>query len=499
MNTSTLDGTESASTKTRVAIIGTGFSGIALAIYLKKAGITDFVMLEKAADVGGTWRENTYPGAECDVPSALYSFSFEHNAEWQYKWSKQAQILDYLRHVSDKHQLRGHIHFGQEVVTATWNETLCCWRVVTASGASIECQFLVSAVGQLHHPAIPSLPGEEKFSGIRFHSAQWRHDIDLTGKRVAVIGNAASAVQFIPQIAKLASRLTVFQRSANWVLPKMDRPYRPWEQWLSDKFPWVTKLYRLRLWLIGEIFLYGIMRGNPLLAWWGKRTARSYVADKIADPALRDKLTPDYPIGAKRVLFSDDYYDGLARPNVELISGAVAGLSEHGIRCADGREIPVDVLIYGTGFRTNPFLAPMKILGAGGKLLADSWRQGAHAYLGITTGGFPNLFMMYGPNTNLGHNSIVVMSEAQARYIVLCIQGLDARGAKALDVNADAESAYNKQLQNRLSAMVWSKIDASWYKDGGLITNNWAGSTYEYLGRCRHIDWTSFRLIHGAN
>ncbi len=483
----------------RIVIIGTGFAGIALAIYLKKAGITDFVILEKAAGIGGTWRENTYPGAECDVPSALYSFSFEHNAEWQYKWAEQCQILDYLHHVCDKHELNAHIRFGQEVAAATWDEKVQHWHVERHQDLALHCQFLVSAVGQLHHPAIPALANETAFRGPHFHSAQWRHDVDLSGKNVAVIGNAASALQFIPQIATSAGRLTVFQRSPNWVLPKMDRPYRTWEQWLSEKLPVVTKIYRLRLWLLGELVLFPLMRGNRLMAAWARWRARRYIASRIADPALREKLLPDYPVGAKRILFSDNYFDALARANVEVVTTPIAGLCESGVICTDGSEVPADVLIYGTGFKTNPFLAPMAIRGEGGKLLADTWGQGAHAYLGITTSGFPNLFMMYGPNTNLGHNSIVIMLEAQARYIVQCLQGLAARNAVALDVRSEVEAAYNDRLQARLAGMAWSQIETSWYMDGGRITNNWAGSTCEYLRLCRRVDWTDFKILKAAS
>ncbi len=482
------------SSQPRILIIGTGFSGLAMGVYLKQAGIHDFLILEKASDVGGTWRENTYPGAECDVPSALYSFSFEHNADWQYKWSEQHQILKYLRHVAEKHGLYAHIRFEHEVASANWDEERQRWHVLTRQGNSLKAQFLVSAVGQLHHPAIPALPGRERFVGPAFHSAQWQHEVDLTNKRVAVIGNAASALQFIPQVAKVAKQVSVFQRSANWVLPKYDRPYRPWEQWLSDHVPALTKLYRLRLWLRGELLLYSIMRGNRLLRWWGEWTCRRYIARTIPDPVVQDKLVPRYPIGAKRVLFSDDYYAALARPNVDLLTEGIAELTETGVLMKDGRDIPADVLIYGTGFRTNPFLESIDVRGLGGRSLHDNWSNGAHAYLGMTTSGFPNLFMMYGPNTNLGHNSIVIMIEAQAHYIVQCIQGLDERKMHTLDVRAEVESRYNEILQQRLSGMAWSKIAESWYKHGNRITNNWAGSTFEYMRRCRHVEWEHFVL-----
>ncbi|MBK7685712.1 MAG: NAD(P)/FAD-dependent oxidoreductase [Rhodocyclaceae bacterium] len=478
----------------RIVIIGAGFSGIGLAIYLQQAGIHDFVILEKAASLGGTWRENTYPGAECDVPSALYSFSFEHNAQWHYKWAEQAQILDYLQHVAEKHGLLPHMRFGRQVIGGKWDAASKQWQVQTADGGTLACQFLVTAVGQLHVPNLTRLPNAEIFRGEQFHSAQWRHDIDLHGKRVAVIGNAASAVQFIPQVAKQVARLSVFQRSPNWIFPKQDRPYAAWEQWLSDHVPGVAKLYRLRLWLRAELIIFPLMRGSKWLAKFGTKMTTDYISEKIADPELRKKLLPDYPIGAKRILFSDDYYDALARPNVELIATPIAGLTASGVKCVDGSEIEVDVVIYGTGFRTNPFLSSISLVGAGDTLLKDQWKDGAHAYLGISTNGFPNLFMMYGPNTNLGHNSIIIMSEAQARYIVQAIQGLDQRDAAAMDIKPEVESAFNDELQQRLATMIWSKVEASWYIDGKRITNNWAGSTQEYLRRCKQIDWGNYVL-----
>jgi len=481
-------------TKTQVLIIGTGFSGIAMAIALKKAGINDFVILEKAQGVGGTWRENTYPGAECDIPSALYSYSFEHNPAWQYKWSEQPQILDYLQHTSDKYELLPHIRFGEEVVRACFNEEEKCWRVESASSAQWRSQFLVAAVGQLHHPFTPDIPGQDQFEGEQFHSAGWNHDIELEGKSVAVLGNAASALQFVPEVAKQARQLTVIQRSANWVIPKLDRPYKPWEQWLSDKVPLVARLYRLRLWLRNELMVYPVMRGNRLLQFWLRGMHQRYLKRTIADPELRAKLTPDYPVGAKRVLFSDDYFDALARSNVELITERVASLQARAVRMQSGREIPVDVVIYGTGFKTNPFLAPMDIVGLQGARLREVWRDGAHAYLGVCTSGFPNLFMLYGPNTNLGHNSIVLMAESQARYIAECIRTVQCDGLQTIDVLASVEQAYNEELQARLKDMVWNALGESWYKDGTRITNNWAGTTWEYMRKMKQVDWQAYRL-----
>jgi len=476
----------------KIIIIGAGFSGMGLAIHLQKAGISDFAILEKADEVGGTWRENHYPGAECDIASALYSYSFEHNADWQYKWAEQRQIFDYLKGTAKKYGLYAHIHFGVELGSAQYDEAAQCWHLRSANGDEWQCQFLVTAVGQLHHPFTPRLPGQVSFVGPQFHSAAWDSSVELAGKRVVVIGNAASALQFIPKIAPQVAKLTVFQRSANWVIPKLDRPYKAWEQWLSARIPLVARYYRFSIWLRNELLIYPIMQGRSLhrrIALW---MHRRYIKKYICDPVLRAKLTPDYPMGAKRILVSDDYYAAMARANVELDVDGIARLSECGVVTADGREIPADVIIYGTGFKTNPFLAPMTIVGKDGLSLREAWGSGAQAYLGMMTAGFPNLFMMYGPNTNLGHNSIVIMSEAQARYITDCIQVLDRDGRRSIEVKTEAEQQYNAELQQRLANMAWNTINASWYKDGDKITNNWPGSTYEYIRRTRRVCWDQY-------
>ena len=479
---------------TRVVIIGAGFSGMCAAIKLQEAGIDDFRILEKADEVGGTWRENTYPGAECDVPSALYSYSFEHNPEWRHKWSKQAQIFAYQKNIALKYGLYEKIDFGVAVSEASFDEAVHSWLVSTVDGASYRCQHLIAAVGQLHRPMIPDLAGLDQFDGAHFHSAQWDHSVELAGKRVAVIGNAASALQFIPEIAEQAAQLDVYQRSANWVLPKGDRPYHRWEQWVSEKLGWLTKLYRLRLWLRGEWVFFPALKGWPLWSWWARRMFQKNLEELVADPELRGRLTPDYPIGAKRILFSDNYYQALVRDNVQLITGDISSFTESGIVCEGHPPRDYDVAIFATGFSTNPFLAPMKITGMGGKSLSEHWRQGAQAYLGITTHGFPNFFMLYGPNTNLGHTSILIMAEAQSKFIAQCISGLSSRDAKSLTVRQQCEEEYNRELQARLARLSWSQVAASWYMDRGRITNNWAGSTYEYRKRTARVDWDNFDL-----
>ena len=457
-----------------------------MAIALKKANIHDFILLEKAEEVGGTWRENHYPGAECDVPSSLYSFSFERKPDWNYTWSEQSQILEYLKHSAAKYGIYEHIRFGCELTSARFQNN-DRWQITTKDGASISACYLIVAVGQLHHPSIPAIKGQASFTGPQFHSARWQHDTDFNHKRVAVIGNAASAVQFIPELAKLPVRLTVFQRSANWVSRKLDRPRRPWEQKLVQRLPLLDRLARLRVFLRNELIVFPAMKGNRLSSAILRLTCMSYLSGTIKDPALRAQLTPDYPLGAKRVLVVDGYYEALAQDNVTLVTEAITEISAHAVHTKDGTEHPADIIIYGTGFTTNPFLKNLDISGSDGLKLADHWKDGAHAYLGIQTAGFPNLFLMYGPNTNLGHNSIVLMSEAQANYILQAIRHTNQSGHKHIEIRPEVESSYNEEIQGRLQAMVWQKVEGSWYKDGSRITNNWPGRVMEYQRRTRYF------------
>ncbi|MFT5604089.1 MAG: cation diffusion facilitator CzcD-associated flavoprotein CzcO [Paracoccaceae bacterium] len=467
-------------------IVGTGFSGLAMAVTLKKAGHSDFLLLEKANEVGGTWRENHYPGAECDVPSSLYSFSFERKPDWDYTWSEQAQILEYLKHSTAKHALYEHIHFGCELASARFVEDNT-WLIHTRQGETISTRHLIIATGQLHHPQYPTIKGQAAFAGPQFHSARWQHDVDYRGKRVAVIGNAASAVQFIPELAKSAAQLTVFQRSANWVSRKLDRPRRPWEQALIRYFPVLDRLARLNVFLRNELIVFPAMKGNRLSSTLLRLTCSSYLNSTIKDPSLREQLTPDYPIGAKRVLVVDGYYEALAQDNVALETSRVCELDGQSILTESGKRHTADIIIYGTGFVTNPFLKDLDIQGRGGIKLAEHWRDGAHAYLGMQTAGFPNMFLMYGPNTNLGHNSIVLMSEAQAGYIQQAISHLEQQGYSSIDVSSDVESRFNVEIQERLKKMVWQQIEDSWYKDGSQITHNWPGRVMEYQRRTRRF------------
>ena len=475
----------------RIAVIGTGFSGLCLGYHLKRRGIESFTLFEKADRIGGTWRENTYPGAECDIPSALYSFSFERNPRWTHKWSEQPEILGYMEHCCDKFGLRPHIKFGKKVTGLAFDESTGVWRLTTADGENEEFDVVISAVGQLHNPNIPAIEGADSFRGKTFHSAHWDHDYSLTGKTVSVIGNAASALQFIPEIAPDTKTLNVFQRSANWVVPKEDREYSSFEKWLGSKVPATTKFYRFLIWLRGEGMVYPLMKqGTPK---WLRDSARkqaiAYLEENISDPALREKLIPDYPIGAKRILFSDNYYQALARDNVNVVTDPIARITETGVETKSGVSYPSDAIIYSTGFATTDFLTPMRVSGRGGQVLNDIWKAtGAEAYLGITHAGFPNFFMMYGPNTNLGHNSIILMIEAQTRYIMSCFDALDSRHAKWLDLKAEAQKTYNEWLGERMKDMIWTAVADSWYLRDGRVTNNWVGRTTEYMKRTRQVE-----------
>jgi cation diffusion facilitator CzcD-associated flavoprotein CzcO len=472
----------------RIAIIGSGFSGLCLAIQLKKAGIQSFTLFEKADRLGGTWRDNTYPGAACDSPSFAYCFSFEQKTDWSRKWAPQAEILEYMEHCAARYDLLPHLRFGTEIAGGRFDAGRGVWQLRTTAGESIEAEVLVSGVGQLNRPSLPGIPGLGIFAGPCFHSARWDHDVALDGRRVAVVGNAASAVQFVPQIAERARRLFVFQRSANWMLPKRDRAYSEREKRRFARHPWLAKLYRWWIWASFEM-RFPVFRGSRWLSRRIRHLAEQHLRAQVQDPELAESLVPDHPVGGKRILISDDYYQTLQRSDVEVVTAGIDHLTRDAVVTKDGRTIPVDVVILATGFETTSFLAPMVIEGRDGRLLATEWKDGARAYLGIAVSGFPNLFIMYGPNTNLGHNSIVFMIECQARYIRDRIRQLDAEDLAWIDVRRDVMEAYDERLQSELSRTVWAATSHSWYKTAdGRITNNWSGTTVRYWWRTRHAD-----------
>ncbi|MEL6686661.1 MAG: NAD(P)/FAD-dependent oxidoreductase [Pseudomonadota bacterium] len=459
-------------------IIGTGFAGLGLAAKLKEDGRDNFILLEKADTIGGTWRENTYPGAECDVPSALYSYSFAPNPTWDFKWAKQKQILQYINDFADDFDLRPHIRHGAKVSSAKWMGDQ--WQVTLESGEFLQSRFLVSGIGQLHHPKVPEFEGFDDYEGPAFHTARWDHSVDLEGKNIACVGNAASAIQLIPEVAKVAGKLTVYHRSPNWIIDKGDRPYSALEKWIGKAIPAFAKLYRGSIWASGEYGLWPAIQGKSLQSWLFKKQHEKKLQENFPDdPEMHEKLTPDYPVGARRILLSDNYIPALARDNVEVVFEPIERFTKAGIVAAC-QERQHDAIALATGFITNPFLMQVDVTGEEGLSIRDRWADGAEAYLGVMTSGFPNFFMLYGPNTNTGHTSIVYKLEQQ---FVMIRKLMEKARVGTVRVNAKAEAEYNQEVQTRLRETAWDKIEASWYKDGEKVTNNWPGSSREFKKR----------------
>ncbi|MCW3013317.1 MAG: monooxygenase [Solirubrobacterales bacterium] len=478
-------------------IVGAGFGGIAAAIELRDHGFQDITILDRAPGLGGTWLHNSYPGSACDVPSHLYSFSFAQRRDWSRLCSPQDEILDYLHGVARDHGIDRLVVPGSTVTATTWDDEARRWTVTTEEGPAYEADAVILATGQLHQPAFPRIEGSDSFEGHRFHSARWDHDYDLRGKRVAVIGTGASAVQFVPEIAKEVARLTVFQRSGNWFLPRKNRPYPPPIKALIQHVPGLQALRRKRVYYTGELLTTGIRHTRSvgrLLALW----SRAFMRAQLKDPDVRRQATPDYTFGCKRVLFSSAFLPALQRDNVELVTDAVTGLAPTGVVTADGTLHEVDCVIYGTGFRTNDFMFPMQVTGAGGRELKDEWAAGAHAHLGIAVPGFPSMFVMYGPNTNTSGGSIIVYLEAQARYIRQALAQVRNRRAQAIDVRPEVETASDREVQSRFAGTAWTACD-SWYRtDDGRIVANWPGYMREYEARTRALDPAHFEFIAAA-
>ncbi len=476
-------------------VIGAGMSGICIGVELRRRGINDFLILESSPGVGGTWHDNTYPGACCDVPSVLYSFSFEANPSWSRKYSPHNEIRRYFEHCADKYGLSDKLRLNTRVESASYDEGHGTWTVALAGGEILRARTVVSALGQLNVPNIPDINGLEQFAGAQFHSARWDHAVDLRGKRVAIIGNAASALQFIPKVAEQAEQVTVYQRSANYIIPRNDHQFSAAQKQRFKRFPWLQKLLRIARYLMQELVLYPAMLPGGLRRRLVEKAARDYLAEQVEDPGLRHKLTPDYPLGCKRVLISDDYYAALSRPNVDLVVSPIEGVDEHGVISADGQSRPADVLIFGTGFAATEFMATLEVTGRDGLHLADAWSDGAEAYRGVAVSGFPNFFMLYGPNTNLGHNSIIFMVEQQSRYIARCIDKLLSHNLTELEVWPAVMRAYNDRLQGELAATVWAADCGNWYKNAaGRITNNWPGTTTGYWWHMRSVEFADFKM-----
>jgi cation diffusion facilitator CzcD-associated flavoprotein CzcO len=471
----------------RVIIVGAGFGGIAAAIELRRHGFDRITILEAAPALGGTWYYNTYPGSACDVPSHLYSFSFEQRRDWSRLCSPQSEILDYLREVADEHGIIPLIRFSARVTACRFEDTSSEWEVDTESGESHRADVVLVAAGQLNQPSVPPLPGVERFAGHSFHSARWDHGYDLRGKRVAVIGNGASAAQFVPQIAGGIARLSVFQRTANWMLPRKNHVYPRWLRAAVDHVPGLQWLRRRWVFHYTESLTLAIRHPRTVGRVLALRSA-GFMRSQLPDPKLRARAWPDYTFGCKRVLFSSHYLPTLALPNVELVTDAITEVTETGLRTADGRTHEADCIIWATGFKVTEFVAPMRVHGVGGVELADVWRAGAHAHLGMAVPGFPSLFFLYGPNTNTSGGSILVYLEAQAAYIRQALERLRAGRYARVEVRAEVEAASDRELQARFDGTAWTACD-SWYRDEhGRIVANWPGYMREYVERTSALD-----------
>ena len=475
-------------------IVGSGFAGLGAAVRLDEAGRRDFLVVEKGDSLGGTWRDNSYPGCACDVESHLYSFSFFPNPEWTRTFARQPEIRAYLEATADRYRLRDRIRFGVHVVGAEWDGT--AWDVRTSDGETLRARFVLFGTGALHDPAVPDLEGLDRFAGPAFHSAQWDHSVDLRGKRVAVIGTGASAIQFVPAIAPDVAHLTLFQRTAPWVLPKPDRPIPEGRRRLFRRFPLLQRLQRLSLYWRHEALVAGFM--HPAIMKLVQRLGLLYLRRAFAgDAELRRRVTPTFTMGCKRILMSNDYYPALRRENVSVETAGIERVTERGVVTADGVEHEVDVIVFGTGFTVAEGLATMNVTGRDGRKLADAWADGPEALLGTTVAGFPNLFTIVGTNTGLGHSSMVFMVESQLNYVLDALRTVDRHRAVAIDTRPEAQAEFNADLQDRLAPTVWSTGGcASWYLDAsGRNRTLWPGSTATFRRRTRRIDPAAHELL----
>jgi cation diffusion facilitator CzcD-associated flavoprotein CzcO len=482
-----------------VAIVGAGFGGLGMAIRLKQEGTDDFVLIERGADVGGTWWANSYPGAQCDVPSNLYSFSFAPNPDWTRSYPLRDEIQEYLRDCAERYGVVPHMRLGCELLGATWVAGEQRWQLETSQGP-IAARVLVAAPGLLSEPFEPAIPGLERFEGNAFHTARWDHGDDLAGKRVAVIGTGASAVQVVPAIQPRVSRLTLFQRTPPWVAPHMDREVTPRMRAAYRRLPALQRLSRAFIYTLVELLLApGMTRDTRLLKpaeWIVKLKLRR----EVPDPGLRRRLTPGFQLGCKRLVFSNAWYPALQEPNVDLVSSGIHEVREHSIVDGDGVEHEIDTLILATGFTPAELPIAERIRGRDGRSLAEVWDGSPQAYLGTTVTGFPNLLFFYGPNLNLGHTSIVYMLESQLAYAIDALRTMGLRGAAEFEVRPEVQAAYNEELQERLAGTVWSTGCSSWYLDrNGRNSVQWPGYTFEYRRRTRRFDAEAYRLAPASS
>jgi cation diffusion facilitator CzcD-associated flavoprotein CzcO len=476
-----------------VAVVGAGFGGVGVGVALRQAGLTDFVILERAGAVGGTWRDNTYPGCACDVPSHMYSYSFAPNPGWSHSFSRQREIWRYLEDVTDRYQVRGHVRFGAELTEARWDEAAARWRLLTTRG-TLTAGILVVAAGPLSEPSVPDIPGLDSFPGQVIHSARWDHAWSQAGQRVAVVGTGASAIQIVPEIQPQVKSLTLFQRTPAWVLPRLDRPISPARQRVYARVPAAQKLVRLALYLSREVTVGAFVR-RPSVLRAAQRIALAHMTRSIADPDLRAKLTPDYVMGCKRILLSDDFYPALARPNVRVVASGLAKVDGQILTAQDGTSCEADAIIFATGFRVTDMPIAQRIVGPGGVSLAGTWRGDMAALRGTTVSGFPNMCLVIGPNTGLGHNSMIHIIESQLSYIrdyVKTVAGL--ADAAALDARPGAQQRWNADVERRMARSVWLTGGCvSWYLSAtGRNPTVWPGSTLAFRRATRRLDLTEY-------
>src|SRR4051794_1099504 len=478
----------------RVGILGAGFGGLGAAIRLKQRGDDDFLVFERAADVGGTWWANTYPGCQCDIPSHLYSFSFAPNPDWTRTYPKQPELRDYLRRTAEQHGVYERVRLSTEVTDARWDADANRWQLTTTDGP-YPADVVVAAPGPLSEPSIPELPGIEDFEGTIFHTATWNHDHDLRGRRVAVVGTGASAIQVVPEIAEVAERLDVIQRTPPWGVPHRDRPIPRAERALYGAFPPLQRLVRAGVYFSRELLVPGLAY-RPQMLKLVEKVARKHIADQVADPDLRAKVTPDYTIGCKRILPSNKWYPALGRDDVELVTDGIAEIRPNGYVTTDGTLHEVDTIIFATGFYVTDIPLANIVTGADGRRLSEVWHRSPQAYRGTAMAGFPNLFLLVGPNVGLGHNSIVFMIEAQLNYVLGALDAMRERGAERVEVRPEALEAYNDHLQARMGATVWNSGGcSSWYIDAnGKNTTIWPDFTFRFWRQTREFDAAAYEL-----
>lgn len=490
-----------ATTPCKIAILGTGFSGLGMAIRLKQAGEDDFLLFEKEAGVGGTWRVNHYPGCACDVQSHLYSFSFAPNPGWTRMFAPQPEIKRYLEDCWERFGLASHTHLNTELSHLQWDEQQQLWQIQARDGRRYSARFVVSGMGGLSTPAFPNIKGLEAFKGKLFHSQQWDHEHDVSGKRVAVIGTGASAIQFVPQIQPRVGQLDIYQRTPPWIMPKPDRAISEREQRLFRRYPALQKLWRGGIYAFLEARVLGFAI-SPHILRIASLVARHHLRKQVRDPQLRRKLTPDYVMGCKRVLISNDFYPAVTQPNVSLITDGIVEVREHSILTQNGEERPVDTIILGTGFTPSDPIPRGLIFGRDGVDLVDNWPRGPEAYKGTTTAGFPNLFFLMGPNTGLGHSSMVYMIESQIQYVLSALQLLDERALHTVEVKQEAQDHYNRKIDKTSTRTVWQSGGcASWYLHpvSGRNCTIWPGFTWRFRQITRQFDPAAYHFSRAAD